>query len=562
MSPRFIGVAAALALAVQLLCGCDEEDAKPAVTKPEVRHGAPSPTSVRAPAPADGPVRAPAVAGRFYEGTAEALRRQVQGLLSAARKMDLPRPVRAVTAPHAGYVFSGSVAAAAIKQLDWKAVKTVGIIGGHEKPLDGASVYPKGSYRTPLGDAVVDAELARDIMACSPKIRYVPSAHRTDHALEVMVPFIQAAMPGARIVPVHFWSQDPKVIDDCAAAIARSLAARLEPEGRSPSVVIINSTDLAHYPDYETARASDAAYLTAVETLDVAGILAAERSLRAKYRGKGVDCAACCTPGVALTVAVARKLGVTKARRIKYLNSGDNERFGDKQRVVGYGALAYCGRGAVENLAPPPSTAGAVAGAGTRKEAKSMSISVEGRKLLLRIARESIAAALEGKPVPQYDVPKELEVPAGVFVTLKKGARLRGCIGIFEADKPVWKQVAEYARNSAFRDPRFGRLAKDELGEVWIEISVLSSPEPIDDPMNIEIGKHGIWIISADGLSRGTYLPQVATEFKMSKEQFLSDCASRKAGLAPDAWRDPKKARVLVYTAEVFSEKDVAGNAP
>ena len=144
-------------------------------------------------------------------------------------------------------------------------------------------------------------------------------------------------------------------------------------------------------------------------------------------------------------------------------------------------------------------------------------------------------------------------------MTLKKGERLRGCIGIFEADKPVWQQVSEYARNSAFHDPRFGPLRKEELDDVWIEISVLSKPVPIDDPLNIEIGKHGIWIIGADGYHRGTYLPQVATEHNMTKEQFLSDCCSRKARLAADAWKDPKKAKVLVYTAEVFSERDVEG---
>ena len=559
MSPRLICVASLLALAAPLLGGCDDEDGKAAATA-----AAAVPAATLHPRSAPGaeadpvtPVREPVVAGRFYEGTAPGLRRQVKGLLGKAARTDLPRPVRAVTAPHAGYVFSGSVAAAAMKQLDWQAVKTVVIVGGHEKPLDGASVYPKGSYRTPLGRAVIDSRLARDITACSSKIRYVPSAHRGDHALEVMVPFIQVAAPLARIVPIHFWSRDPKVIDECATAVARALHARLEPEGQSPSVVIVNSTDLSHYPDYETARTSDAAYLDAVETLDVAKILGAERSLRAKYAGRGLDCAACCTPGVALTVAVARKLGATGAKRVAYLNSGDSERFGDKARVVGYGAVAYYGRGAVAKLvpppAPPPTPPSAV------KEKKSMSISVEGRKMLLRIARESIAAALEGKPVPDYEIPKELEVPAGVFVTLKKGERLRGCIGIFEADKPVWKQVAEYARNSAFRDPRFGRLAADELDEVWIEISVLSKPVPIDDPMKIEIGRHGIWIISADGRRRGTYLPQVATEHNMSKEQFLSDCCSRKAGLAPDAWKDPAKAKVLVYTAVVFSERDAEG---
>jgi AmmeMemoRadiSam system protein A len=186
-------------------------------------------------------------------------------------------------------------------------------------------------------------------------------------------------------------------------------------------------------------------------------------------------------------------------------------------------------------------------------------ISIEGRKELLRIARESISLAFERKPSPRHEgLAEELTRPAGVFVTLKKGDRLQGCIGVFEARKPVWEHVAEYARNAAFEDRRFNRLQKSELDEVWIEISVLSELKLMENPLDIEIGKHGIWIVGANG-RRGTYLPQVATEYNMSKEQFLSDCCSRKAGLAPDAWRDPKKAKVYVYTAEVFSERNIEG---
>ncbi len=522
-------------VAVIAAAGCGDEAPAPSARS--------DPADSRKPAavPA-GPVRKAVAAGRFYPADESELRRTVTRLLKDARHISHPGPVIGVTAPHAGYVFSGEVAAAALKQLSAKGVQTVILVGGHGGVrLGGASVYPKGSYETPLGRVAIDEAVARDIIASSKRVRYVPSAHKGDHALEALVPFIQVHMPAAKIVPVQVWTEDAAVIDDVAQAIARAMAA----PGRK--CVIVNSTDLAHYPDYETAKVADTAYMKAVVTLDARKILAAEKSLRARHKAAGLECAACGTPGVAVTVAACSLLGVKRAAPVMYRSSGDAAGIGDRRRVVGYGAIAYFGGGRPAALPLPPKV----------KEGP-MKISAEGRKRLLAIARESIALGLAEKAPPVIEPTEELARPAGVFVTLKKGRQLRGCIGIFEADKPVWKQVAEYARISAFRDPRFPPLQQDELDDVWIEISVLTEPKPIDDPMDIQLGVHGIWIIGTNG-RRGTYLPQVATEHNMSKEEFLSSCSSSKAGLAPDAWKDPAKAKVLTYTAEVFSEKDPGG---
>ncbi|MBM4036836.1 MAG: AmmeMemoRadiSam system protein A [Planctomycetes bacterium] len=183
------------------------------------------------------------------------------------------------------------------------------------------------------------------------------------------------------------------------------------------------------------------------------------------------------------------------------------------------------------------------------------SLSLEARKRLLAIARASVEAAVRHKPSPpaHTDAP-ELQVQSGCFVTLTTHGRLRGCLGRFTASQPLWKTVSEMARSSATEDFRFfgQQLCVPELPDLRVEISVLSPMSKITNPLDIELGVHGIYVIGKGGRA-GTYLPQVATEHNMTKEEFLSSCCAHKAGLPPDAWRTGE-AEVLVYTAEVFGE--------
>ncbi len=176
----------------------------------------------------------------------------------------------------------------------------------------------------------------------------------------------------------------------------------------------------------------------------------------------------------------------------------------------------------------------------------------EKRQELLRIARDAVRAAVEGTPLPRptSDDP-ELNAPCGCFVTLKSADRLRGCIGQFTSDQPLIALVAQMAKAAATSDPRFAasRITPAEIDDLDIEISVLSPLEPTDDPLSLELGTHGIYI--RRGSFSGCFLPQVATETGWSKEQFLSYCCSHKAGLPPDAWKDPET-QVYLFTAEVF----------
>jgi len=175
---------------------------------------------------------------------------------------------------------------------------------------------------------------------------------------------------------------------------------------------------------------------------------------------------------------------------------------------------------------------------------------------LLEIARASVTAAVNRRSLPQVseDDP-ELQAHCGCFVTLKNREELRGCPGHFFSDKPLYQLVNETARASAIEDPRFwaNRITPDELPRIRIEISVLSPLERIANPLDIELGVHGIHI--RRGAAAGCFLPQVATETGWSKEEFLSYCCSHKAGMSPDAWKDPDTI-VEVFTAEVFGEAE------
>jgi AmmeMemoRadiSam system protein A len=174
------------------------------------------------------------------------------------------------------------------------------------------------------------------------------------------------------------------------------------------------------------------------------------------------------------------------------------------------------------------------------------------KQTLLKIARDTVEAVIKGKQieVPQSDDP-ELNAPCGCFVTLKNHGRLRGCIGNFISDSPLIQLVAEMTKASATCDPRFfaDRITAAELDQLDIEISVLSPLQKTSEPLNLQLGVDGIYI--KKGHVSGCFLPQVATETGWSKEEFLSFCCSHKAGLAPDAWKDPDT-EVYLFTAEVF----------
>lgn len=173
---------------------------------------------------------------------------------------------------------------------------------------------------------------------------------------------------------------------------------------------------------------------------------------------------------------------------------------------------------------------------------------------LLKIARAALTATATGGAYPPASPNPELSVRKGMFVTLSTlDGRLRGCMGHFEEDTPLYELAARQARMSAAEDPRFGPVGKDELNNIKIEISVLTTPEKVANPLkDIVPGRHGV--IVRRGGRGGTYLPQVWAHFNNDWEGFMRSLCGQKAGLAPDAWNDPATS-VERYEAIVFSEE-------
>ncbi len=177
------------------------------------------------------------------------------------------------------------------------------------------------------------------------------------------------------------------------------------------------------------------------------------------------------------------------------------------------------------------------------------------KKALLSIARESIKSAITNTPDKQTQIEitsPGLQEKSGAFVTLKTHGKLRGCIGRMVSDIPLYKLVSEMAVSAAKEDPRFSQIKPSELEDLEIDISVLSPLQKIDDPLDLELGRHGIYI--KKGASNGCFLPQVAAETGWTKEEFLSQCCSMKARLSPDAWKH-KNVEVYIFTAEMIFEK-------
>ena len=185
-----------------------------------------------------------------------------------------------------------------------------------------------------------------------------------------------------------------------------------------------------------------------------------------------------------------------------------------------------------------------------------MTISAEDRSKLVALAGAAVTAQVTGQPRPEAPAGEGLLAETrGCFVTLTNAGRLRGCIGTFQPDRPLGQMIVEMGMSAAGHDPRFfgDQITPDELDELSIEVSVLSPLEKTDDPLALEIGRHGIYIVGAGGMS-GCFLPEVATDQGWDAREFLDHCCAGKAGMPADAWR--QDATVYLFTSEKFSSGD------
>lgn len=481
-------------------------------------------------------VRAPVVAGQFYPAEPARLKRDVEGYLDAAGERTAAGTILAIVSPHAGYMYSGTVAGNGYALVRGQNYETVVVIAPcHVEFFDFSAVYPGDAYETPLGEIPVDREAARRLCEAGGAVRLAMEGHRVgrggrgEHSLEVQLPFLQVALGEFALVPVVMGDQSEANVRALGEALATAFAGR--------SVLFVASTDLSHFHDGREAKRLDDVFLSGI------GDFAPDRLL-SDLAGGGTE--ACGGGPTAAAMIAARRLGATRCDVLAYATSGDVT--GDRSSVVGY-VSAVC----LDEETDGESVRDESGGRRARADGDpGAGLSDGDRRFLLRLARNTIEERL-GQDAPPLERPASsvLDEKRGGFVTLKKNGRLRGCIGYIAAVKPLEETIGEMALAAAFDDYRFPALTADEIDDLEIEISVLSPVVEIDDPSVIEVGVHGI--ILTRGSRRGLLLPQVAVEWGWDRERFL-DQTCLKAGLEPGAWRKDDTV-IEIFSADVFSER-------
>lgn len=455
-----------------------------------------------------GPLRKAGVAGAFYPKTKQELARQLGGFLAGAIKAEVKAPFRILVAPHAGLQFSGRTAAYAFKQVEGTNITKVIILGSSHKNLfDHAAVLTTGSWETPLSNLEIDNKLAVKLL--NPVLKIVEDAqvHDEDHVLEMQVIWVKQVLPGARIVPIMISKTTPELISNLALKIAQNM---------DEQTLLVISTDLSHYPNYETANLIDSQTINA--------ILAGEEIKSDPH----VETVACGIDALRVAFKVSQLLKLDKPVLLKYENSGDTS--AERNRVVGYAAIGYPGEAV---------------------RLDSEILSHDAKKEALEIAKTSLGNYVNGKILPGEIIVTnpELLYPLGAFVTLKKDGQLRGCIGEFEPNKPLFQVIADKTVASSSEDPRFRPVTPDELDKITLEISVMTPRQKISDYKKINLGRDGVVIIKDN--HSGTFLPQVASESGWDLETFLKELCTQKAGLPANCYQDPKT-EIYTYQAQVF----------
>ncbi len=480
-------------------------------------------------------VREPAVAGLFYPKDPAELSQMIDRLLAAAPIVPVG-DLKAIVCPHAGYEFSGPVAAYAFKNLIGRGYDTVIILGpSHYALFDGASVPAVDAYRTPLGLVPISPK-ARALAKTSPCLSepccrverpaWWPQSSKPapdpgkdtpdtwEHSVEVEVPFLQKVLTNFSILPVVFGNVDP-------AQVAQAVATQLDDK-----TLIVVSSDLSHYHPYDDAKELDTRCVKAMCNLDIKAMESQE---------------ACGKLPILTLLNLAHQKG-WQARLLDYRNSGDTS--GDKSHgVVGYSAIAFFApaqviASALENYAAPE------------------------QKLLLDLARRTLTCVatnpdLSGFEANARGMPPQLSETKACFVTLTENGELRGCIGHISPQEPLYQAVVDNARNAAIHDPRFLPVQPGEAAKIKIEISVLTEPKPLpftspeDLLAKLQPGKDGVVLKLGGGSA--TFLPQVWEQLP-DKVEFLNRL-SEKAGCAPGDWRKPGTS-VLIYHVEAFKESE------
>jgi len=445
--------------------------------------------------------RPAAVAGMFYPDSPIALKQTLAEMLANAKVVELSSAPKALIVPHAGYVYSGPVAACAyalLSKLRGRIHRVVLLGPTHRVSVRGLALPEADRFATPLGEVQLDRE-GMQLLSALPQVTQSAAAHQMEHSLEVQLPFLQQVLDDFQLLPLAV-----------GEATAEEVADVLEKVWGGDETLIVISSDLSHFLPDALARQVDGGTVDAILALN-------------PHLNHEQACGA--TPVNGLLLA-ARKHGLHPVV-LDVRNSSQTA--GDPDRVVGYAAFAF------------------------QAEAETDRLDVDKGATLLKLARSEIASKL-GQTVPSTKQASWLAEPGASFITLTRQGALRGCIGTLEAHRPLGLDVRENAMAAAFHDPRFMPLTLAEFEDIRVEVSLLSPSEPLvvmneeEALVSLRPGIDGV--VFEYGHYRSTFLPQVWEQLPEPAE-FLAHL-KRKAGLAADFWAD--QVRLSRYTVTKWKE--------
>jgi AmmeMemoRadiSam system protein B/AmmeMemoRadiSam system protein A len=448
-------------------------------------------------------IRPAAVAGAFYPGERATLASDLEALLRAARaRTPSPAPApKAIIAPHAGYMYSGAIAASAYARLAPAAgrIRRVILLGpAHRVPVLGLASPGVAAFETPLGTVAVDQDALAALSGLN-QVTVSRHAHALEHSLEVHLPFLQTVLGEFSVVPLVV-----------GRASAEEVAQVFEQLWGGEETLLVVSSDLSHYLDYARAQAKDR---------ETARIIMNRQPTLDPYQACGA------APVNGLLVAALRRGLVPELLDLR--SSGDTA--GDRSRVVGYASFAF--------------------------HLEAHGASDDPGEVLIPIARSAIGDIL-GLGFQTAEHHAFLHEQGACFVTLTRHGNLRGCIGTLQAHRKLLEDVKTNAKAAAFLDPRFEPLTATEFQSTLVEVSLLSPSEPLSfasEEEAIAALRPGIdGVVLQYGQHRGTFLPQVWEQLVEPRE-FLAHL-KRKAGLSPDFWAGGMQ--LARYTVTKWREAD------
>jgi AmmeMemoRadiSam system protein B/AmmeMemoRadiSam system protein A len=421
--------------------------------------------------------RNPCVAGYFYPASASEINAMMEKFVD---KNASKEEVVGLLVPHAGYQYSGAVTGATVSRIKFK--DTFIIMGPTHSGLGlPFSVWTEGTWKTPLGEVEVDAELAKQMVATSRYLEEDYRAHQEEHAVEVQIPFLQYIKPDVKIVPVILAGAPAATYKEIGRDIARAII-ELKREA-----VIMASGDMTHYEPHEVAKEKDMKAVEAMLDLDA-------DELTRRYRQLNISM--CAYGPVACLIAAAKELRVTGAELVKYQTSGDTT--GDKSAVVGYAGVIF-------------------------KKTPMHPIAALAKETVETYVREG------ERPTMPTELTPEMLAKSGVFVSIHKKGELRGCIGTFEPqEESVAEEIITNAISSATRDPRFPPISPDELKDLDYSVDVLTQPELVEDESQLDPRKYGV-IVECDW-RKGLLLPDLEG---VDSVEYQIDICRQKGGIGP-----------------------------